>query len=175
MTSIGGFALYLINWHGWTAFILWVIYSNWSESTNRSLALAYIQRTNSITFRDVSPSDRPERLARYGPPVSCRRVRRRHDARPDRSAAVLLGVRRQLPARPNDSYVHLSPGDSQPYATHLNSHSLRSQDLVPRRVLLQSSDDPRPAIPPCVTTTSAEPTLDALVHRRSGRRALLHP
>lgn len=32
MTLVGGFALYLINWHGWTAFILWVIYSNWSES-----------------------------------------------------------------------------------------------------------------------------------------------
>ncbi|KAG0656085.1 hypothetical protein C6P46_000453 [Rhodotorula mucilaginosa] len=29
VTLVGGFALYLINWHGWTAFILWVIYSNW--------------------------------------------------------------------------------------------------------------------------------------------------
>ncbi|GAA5880066.1 hypothetical protein JCM3774_003296 [Rhodotorula dairenensis] len=29
VTLITGFALYLINWHGWTAFILWIIYSHW--------------------------------------------------------------------------------------------------------------------------------------------------
>lgn len=33
--SVIGFGLYLLNWYGWTALILWIIYSNWSESSSR--------------------------------------------------------------------------------------------------------------------------------------------
>ncbi|GAA5990118.1 hypothetical protein JCM10908_005828 [Rhodotorula pacifica] len=29
VTLVGGVALYLVNWYGWTALILWIIYSNW--------------------------------------------------------------------------------------------------------------------------------------------------